>query len=220
MLTLTGYAHIEEVTRSTGRFFAVKMSLPEELTISATLWTDGEAGIIRRPQENTVYHFSGYLSGLQTLELTSLVPAPESDDPAPPTIVNVTGAISGPQVVQDCVVLDFDVFVKETKSSTPITHTILLHGDRWESRKRILRPGNLLHATGTLQTLNSSVVDELWLLRHQPAGTGSSPSASPRKERKAFSGCVKREAPPVEMDGSEVLDLKAEGRPFKKAKAK
>ena len=220
MLTLTGYAHVSEITRSSGRFFAVTMTTPEEMTISATLWTDGENGILRRPQENTVYHFSGHLSGPQTLELTSLVPAAESDEPAPPTIVNVTGVITGPQVIQDTVNLDFDVFVKERKMSTSVTHTLLLHGPRWDTRKKILRPGNVVHATGTLQSLNSSVVDKLWLIRYPQSSPASSPSASPRKERKPFPGCLKREVPPTELDGSEPLDLKQDTRMFKKGKGK
>lgn len=219
MLTLTGYTSIVQITKTSGRFFALTMSTPEEITISATMWTDGENGILRKPEENGIYHFSGYLSGPETLELTSLVPVPESQEPAPPTVVTVTGMITGPIVVQDEVHMEFDVFVKETKTPTTASHTISLHGSRWESRKKILRPGNVIHAFGTLDSLTSSAVDEIWLLRN-PLNSGSI-SVSPRRERKAFAGCLKREAAQIDLE-SEVdsVDMKVDGRPVKKGKGK
>lgn len=223
MLALTGYTHVAEITKSSGRFFAINMSTPEGVTLPATLWTDSEEGVLRKPEEGSVYYFSGYLSGPSSLELTCLVPVPESDEPAPPTIVTVTGAITGPRQVDNHVEVEFEVFVKDTKSTSSVTHKLELHGSRWESRKRILQPGTLIHATGTLDSLTSSSVDELWLVKPPRVTGGSSPSGSPRRERRPFPGCLRRGAPLADegTEGTpEQAEVKVEGRPFKKVKGK
>lgn len=244
MLALTGVAQVTAIETSRGRFYSIKIETPEEVTLDATLWTDGDDGIIRPPVLDGIFIFTGYLATSTSLELTSFVPAlpNQSEAATPPTVVNVTGLPTGPNPVTDHVMVNVEVYLKEKKVNIVVPFKFYLRGKRWENRKAVLlRPGSVVHFLGTLESATTAELDHFVLFRGLETSPEGSP-ASPGRARKPLAATrAKRAHSPSPGSslarGSDLADLlsaevlpsppnpadvetKQEDRPLKRGRAK
>jgi hypothetical protein len=173
MFVAFGFAQVLHIAETKGRFYRFNMQTPEGFIFDASLWM--VLDLLETLVEGELFSFSGFCQAKGQMSMMGFRPAFGMDpSKLPPTSTCTTGTIT--TVQEDDFELEYQAYDKETKTTLPLAHTVLLRGDRWEKRKTVLRTGTQVQVAGTLDGVSATDCDEFWVF------FGKSQAPSPRKK--------------------------------------
>jgi len=181
MLTLFGVAQVLSIQESRGRFKAFTFQTAEGLSFQGSLWIT--EGLLDEPVEGDVFSFFAFSPSVGVATMTGFRLLQGLDPTTSPrTGTSISGRIVNVQ--EDDFAIEYLAYDKATKQNVPVLHTCFLQGDRWASRKSVLRSGNQVHVVGTLEAIDSTDCDNFWV------SFPKDPEPSPRKKifKDAFTG--------------------------------
>lgn len=196
MFVLQGFCQVVDQLETKGRFRSFSFQTPEGYHFEGSLWiTDG---LLEEPSEGDLFSFVGFCPSPGTASLTAFRRVTGIDPTqVPPTSSVVVGTVT--KILEEGFDLDYMAYDKVRKISSPVSHMVLLRGNRWDKRKIVLRPGVQVQVLGTIEGPHNTDCDEFWVF----TGKESTPSPVKKNFRNVFASRSREVKPLVYVSEDE-----------------